>query len=80
MIENGRSGMVLPSGDSESWKSAILQLILNEDLIQRLQNGAVQSARKYDIDVVGAQMNAILTTAMERVRLHREAFPIVFTV
>lgn len=76
MIDPGQSGMVLPSADGEAWKSALLQLILNEDLTKRLQDGAVRSARKYDVDVIGRQMNAILATAMERVRRHKEAVPV----
>ncbi len=78
MIENGRSGMVLPSANGQAWKNALLQLILNEKLVERLQNGASQDARKYDIDIVGRQMSAVIESANARVHGNEAAFPVVF--
>jgi glycosyltransferase involved in cell wall biosynthesis len=79
MIDNGLSGMVLRSADREAWKSVLLQLILNENLVERLQNGAVQSARKYEVDVVGRQLSAVIQSAMERVHRYKGAFPAALT-
>ena len=60
MIEDGQSGIVLPSADPEAWRSALVELITNGKLTERLQNGAIESARKFDIDVVGRQLVAVM--------------------
>jgi glycosyltransferase involved in cell wall biosynthesis len=78
MIDNGQSGIVLPTADRKAWKSALLELILNGDVTERLQNGAFQSARKYDIDVVGRQLNAVIERAMEEMHGRKDVLPVVY--
>lgn len=73
MIDDGRSGIVLPSAAFKAWRGALEQLITDEDLVERLQRGALQSARKYDIDVVGSQMNALIESALGRMGRRSEA-------
>jgi glycosyltransferase involved in cell wall biosynthesis len=65
MIINGESGLILGTGDSSSWKEAILSLLANQHALNKLRSGALRLGATYSADALGARIINILTNAIK---------------
>ena len=65
LISNNENGLLVDVDDSDGMSSAILQLIENPALAQRLSESARESAEKYDWSVIGEKWKALLDPMIE---------------
>ena len=62
IIEDGRTGLLVPDGDEEALADALRRLIHDEPLRRRLGAAAAEAAVAYEIPAVGAQWDALLAS------------------
>ena len=69
VLTHGRNGLLVPNGDVEAFASALLEVIEDGDKRRRLGDAALDTARRYDLEVIGrewADLLADLTGAPRR--------------
>lgn len=52
IIKDGENGLLIPIKDANELSNAMLMLIDNYSLVEKLRKGAIESAKKYDINFV----------------------------
>ncbi|AHM57292.1 glycosyl transferase GT4 family [Peptoclostridium acidaminophilum DSM 3953] len=63
LVENGQNGYIVPVGDVDALKRAIRQVLVNEDLHQRMANNALKAIKKYTYENIGiSHFNALKNT------------------
>ena len=60
MIEDGRSGLLVPDGDTDALARALLAVIGDETLRRQLGQGAAARASDFSMDAVGRRWDALL--------------------
>ncbi|MFC4910180.1 glycosyltransferase family 4 protein [Actinomadura gamaensis] len=61
IITPGRTGLLVPPGDVDALAAALIELIDDEPLRRSMAANALQAARQYDIDIIGARWDDLLT-------------------
>jgi glycosyltransferase involved in cell wall biosynthesis len=56
IIQDHINGLLIPPADSDAIVSAVLEIINNQDLRERLIKNSIQTAKKYTIDVQSKEM------------------------
>jgi glycosyltransferase involved in cell wall biosynthesis len=64
IIEHGRDGLLVPNGDVGAYADALIELIEDEERRRALGAAAVETARRYDPDTIGARWDALLADLM----------------
>jgi glycosyltransferase involved in cell wall biosynthesis len=59
-IEDGVDGRIVPAEDVEALGAALLELVEDEALRQRLGAAAVHAAQRYELQAIGARWDALL--------------------
>jgi glycosyltransferase involved in cell wall biosynthesis len=79
LLTHGHDGLLVPNGDVDAFGNALLELIEDEEKRRRMGEAAFQTARKYDLDVVGRQWAELLLelarTKEDAERVTRELRP-----
>ena len=52
IIKDGENGLLIPIKDAKELSNAMLMLIDNHSVVEKLRKGAIESAKKYDINSV----------------------------
>ena len=60
VITHGRNGLLVPNGDVDGFASALLELIEDDDERRRMGDAALETARRYDLDVIGREWADLL--------------------
>lgn len=85
MIRNGENGFLLQSPDRRRWAAELAELSLrildDPKLVQRMSVNAHESARRYAVDRVAEQTEALCQTVLSRARAEglRELHPPAFS-
>ncbi|MEV0198285.1 glycosyltransferase family 4 protein [Nonomuraea sp. NPDC050691] len=66
MITDEVDGLLVKPRTNANLAAAIIRVIEDEDLRRRLAAGALETARTYDVDAVGAQWDALLEELLAR--------------
>ncbi|GGO10609.1 hypothetical protein GCM10010116_21260 [Microbispora rosea subsp. aerata] len=68
MISHGHDGLLVKPGKIHAMADAIRTLIEDEDLRRRMGAGALKTAARYDLDVIGARWEDLLSGLVARRR------------
>jgi glycosyltransferase involved in cell wall biosynthesis len=60
IVRNGENGLLVPHQDVDALAAGMIQMIEDEDLRRRCGAGAVATAERYSIDVIGARWEELL--------------------
>jgi glycosyltransferase involved in cell wall biosynthesis len=60
IIDDGRDGVLVADGDVEAFSRALVELAGDEERRRALGAAAIESARRYDPDAIGARWEALL--------------------
>ena len=66
IIEDGRSGYIVENGDKQTFAKRLKELMDNEELRQAMGMNAVESSKKYNVDRVMEQWEALFTELLNR--------------
>lgn len=66
ILSHGKDGWLVPAQDVAALALAMSQLIENRHLRESLEQAGLQTARKYDIRVIGPQWHALFTSLVGR--------------
>jgi glycosyltransferase involved in cell wall biosynthesis/membrane-associated phospholipid phosphatase len=59
VVHSGQNGFLVPHKDAESFASALLTVIRDAELRTKLGAGAVEEARRYSLEKIGARWDAL---------------------
>lgn len=60
IVDDGVDGLLVPAADVDAMAGALLRVIADETLRRRLAGAALEKARDYDIEAIGASWSALL--------------------
>jgi glycosyltransferase involved in cell wall biosynthesis len=66
IIEDGRSGLLVPPGDEDALAGAILSVLVDRDLAARLRTGAVERSARFTPERAMEQYDGLLQEVMAR--------------
>jgi glycosyltransferase involved in cell wall biosynthesis len=61
VIEDGRSGLLVPDGDVDALAAAMIGLVEDPERLRALGAGAAERARDFSLDAIGPRWEALLT-------------------
>lgn len=65
VVESGRNGLLVPPADVGGLARALTQMIEDEDLRRRCSAGAVETAGRYSLDVIGQRWERLMQALSE---------------
>ena len=60
LLTPGHDGLLVPNGDVDAFATTLLELIEDDEKRKRMAAAALETAHRYDLDVVGRQWNDLL--------------------
>jgi glycosyltransferase involved in cell wall biosynthesis len=64
IVRSGENGLLVPHQDVDALAAAMIQMIEDEDLRRRCGAGALATAERYSIDVIGARWEELLAEVL----------------
>jgi glycosyltransferase involved in cell wall biosynthesis len=60
IVESGRNGLLVPEQDVDALAAALIQMIEDEELRRRCAQGALETAERYSLDVIGPRWEELI--------------------
>ena len=66
IIRDGENGLLVPNGDVEAFGAALLELVRDPARRRRMAAAALETAREYDMEIIGRQWDELIDDAAGR--------------
>jgi glycosyltransferase involved in cell wall biosynthesis len=60
IVESGRNGLLVPEQDVDALAAALIEMIEDDELRRRCSEGALETAERYSLDVIGPRWEELL--------------------
>ena len=66
IVRDGENGLLVPNGDVEAFGEALLSLVRDPARRRRMAAAALETAREYDMEIIGRQWDELIATLLDR--------------
>ena len=66
IVRDGENGLLVPNGDVEAFGEALLSLVRDPARRRRMAAAALETAREYDMEIIGRQWDELIDTLLDR--------------